>query len=421
MYVVNKGRPTALSKKVTIGFAILPAAAGSIVTFMFVFAALAGLLAVIRKRIPVELTKYDRIIIYPAIAFFIINALSTIRPDFNIHDLTSLVPSLLFLLPYFFIKQYRYVGNEDQFSLFVKAIPYGAFLLLPWMIYQGLYLDSRMVGGAGNAIPFGMICALMAPISLVGSLSKDRAHKLISVFGFIIFTIGLVLSQSRSMYLAVVPNVFIALGYLFYVSKRKLKVTLFSVAIILFSSLFALNSSTIAGRISQLINPLSSLLAGVEIKEESVGHRVALLRKGLCFAQNKIVSGYGISNRREVLTSEEIQAESYFSFCDKSHGVFYYSHFHNGFLTSFIDAGIFGLLATIFMLFAPLTLALVSPKDEIKPCRIVIALCLTSVYIMAGVTNLLFGHDLIDGMFLIFSSFLALSIRTKSNNKGIIF
>lgn len=407
---MKNNRLRAISKYYTIGLATLPAAAGSAVSFMFVFAAFAGIYDVLKKHISLKLNIHDRIIVYPAMAYFIVNALSIIRLDFQMSDILSLSQSLLFLLPFFVIKRYRYIGGENQFEIFRNAVPYGALLLLPWIFYEGFYLNMRMSGGAGNAIPFGMICALMAPICLINLVSKNRSYQLLSIIGFVIFSVALAFSQSRSMYIAFVPNILIALGYLVYTSKQKIRTVIIGILVLISISIFALNSTTVAERFKQLADPFTSVLSGTEIKDESVGHRYSLLKKGLCFAQNNPIIGYGISNRDEILTSTEIQESDVFDFCNKSQDVFYYSHFHNGFLTSFIDVGIFGLLSTLALLFAPIVLALFSPSDGRKILRISIALCLTSVYLMAGLTNLLFGHDLIDSMFLIFACFLALSI-----------
>lgn len=402
---------SSFNKKYTYAIAVLPAAAGSAVTFMFVFAALAGLWNIVQKGITLKLNKYDRIVVYPAFAFFIVNALSIIRFDFEFHDLASLVPSSLFLLLYFFIKRYRYVEQENYFVVFLNAAPFGAFLLLPWVVYEVFYLDMRMAGGAGNAIPFGMICALMIPICLMNLLSKSMFRKSVSMIGFAIFSFGLAFSLSRSMYIAAVPNILIAFGYLIYESREKLKVLIFAMLTLFVLVVLVLSSSTVTGRFLKLVDPFTSILVGTQVQDKSVDHRYGLLKKGVCFAENNILLGYGISNRREVLLSEEIQPSSYFAFCRKIHGVYQYSHFHNGFLTAFIDAGLIGLLVSLAVLFSPLVLAVFSPNDRIKSQRITVALCVTSVYTMAGFTNLLFGHDLIDAIFLIFSGYLALSIE----------
>lgn len=407
---MNLNQRSNIHKKVTIGFAILPAAAGSVITFMFVFVAIAGMIDILRKNISPQLNKYDRIVIYPTFAFFTVHALSIIRSDFKIEDLEALIPSLLFLTLYLVIKQYSTTGRAGHFTLFLKAVPFGAFLLLPWVIYEGIYMSARMEAGAGNAIPFAMICAMMIPICLINLSAERKIYQLVALVGFVIFALGLIYSQSRSMYVAVVPSILIALGYLLYVSQQKAKTILFSALFVLFGGLFALNSPTVVERLLSLTSSVASISTGTEIEDESVRHRVALLKKGVCFAQKKVIIGYGISNRDGILVSEDIQTESYFGFCNQNHGAFSYSHFHNGFLTAFIDAGIFGLLTTIAMLFAPLALAIVSPNDHIKPSRIAVALCLTSIYATAGLTNLLFGHDLIDAFFLTFTTFLALSV-----------
>lgn len=381
---------------------------------MYALVALAGIADIVRKRKLPPLTKFDRIIVYPALAFFLVNALSVLRPDFKIEDLAYLNHSLMFLLPYFVIRRYRYVSKENQFKVFVDAVPFGAILLLPWLIYQGVYLNQRLEGGAGNPIPFAMICTLMLPICIINLTSGSVLKRLLSLFGFAVFSAALVFSQTRSMYIAVIPNILVAAYYLYFHSRHRLKeVVIVALVCTSIATLF-IDRSAVILRFNLLSSSISSVLSGAPINDESIQQRVTLLRKGFCLAKERPLLGYGISNRREVLSAEQEPSAGWNGICDTLHGRFFFTHFHNGFVSAYIDAGIFGLLSTLALLFAPLTLSIVSPNDGIKRLRISIALCLTSVYVMAGMTNLLFGHDLIDVMFLIFSTFLALSIRPAS-------
>lgn len=412
--MTNSDRTAKISSYVTVALATLPAAAGSVVTFIYVAVALLGIASLAQRRFSGKLCLYDKIIIYPSLAFFLVNTFSLVRYDFQLKDLESIVPSLLFLLPFFVIKQFRFTTNENQFSIFLKTVPYGAFLLLPWILYEGLYLGQRMSAGAGNPIPLGMICALMLPICLMNMNSfANKKQFLIIAFGFIVFLSGLILSGSRSMYLAAIPNLIIAASYLVYRSKNKFNISAILLLLLFSIAVFAWNSTIVKERTTRLATSITSILNGSEFAEASTQYRYSMLKKGICYAQNSIIIGYGISNRREILTSDESIDNKYFSFCAQNQDVFYYSHFHNGFLTTFIDAGIFGLISTLVLLFAPITLAMLSPPGGLKSLRICVALCLTSVYFSAGLTNLLFGHDLIDAIFLIFASFLSLSISEK--------
>ncbi len=384
-------------------------------SFMYAIVALAGMADLVRKRKLPKLTKYDRIIVYPALAFFIVNALSVIRPDFKIADLAFLNHSLMFLLPYFVIRRYRYVSDANEFDVFVKAVPYGAILLLPWLLYQGVYLNQRLEGGAGNPIPFAMICTLMLPICIINLTSEALLKRLLSLFGFAVFAAALVFSQTRSMYIAVIPNILVAVYYLYCHSKHRLKEVVIAALICASLATLIIDKSAVLLRFNLLTNSISSIFTGDPIDGESVQMRVTLLRKGFCLAKERPLVGYGIANRREVLSAEQQPSSGWGGICDTIHSRFFFTHFHNGFVSAYIDAGVFGLLSTLALLFSPLALSIVSPNDGTKRLRISVALCLTSVYVMAGMTNLLFGHDLIDVIFLIFSTFLALSIKPSSD------
>ena len=71
------------------------------------------------------------------------------------------------------------------------------------------------------------------------------------------------------------------------------------------------------------------------------------------------------------------------------------------------------------LLFAPLALAVFSPRDDVYRLRLALALFLFSTYAIAGSVNTMFGQDLIDALFVTGCLVLALSVGTGSHSKTV--
>ena len=403
----------------TLGFAVLPAAAGSIVGFLFVFAALAGIRDICTKRIDLSLSPYDKLLVYPAITFFLVMMISIIRADFEPADVLSLLPALMFVCLYFVIKRYRYLGNQDSFRFFITAIPIGAF---PLLIVMGFEFDSiakgfRFAGGAGNPIPFAMIVTLMLGICIMNLAFHTWRGKLLVILAIAIFITALGTSLTRSMFLAFFPIMLISAVFLIIESKRKIVYAVSLIAIVTTCIIFTSQIGHIQSRAGTLKQAVVALQQGNELQTGSFNERIAIFQKGVCLAIQKPLLGHGIAKRRNVLNTITTASEATkIEFCSLESPAYPYTHFHNGFVTAFIDAGIFGFLASLWLLFAPIIFAVKSPNDGLKRMRIATALCLTTVYFFAGMTNILFGQDLIDAIFMIFCLFLALSVPNSNQN-----
>jgi O-antigen ligase len=89
------------------------------------------------------------------------------------------------------------------------------------------------------------------------------------------------------------------------------------------------------------------------------------------------------------------------------------SHFHNGFLNAWVEAGIFGMisLAAVFVVAASLAVrTLAAPSSAETRLGAIILVSLVITYLVNGLTGMLVGHDILDAMlmaFLVVGAYLA--------------
>ena len=185
---------------------------------------------------------------------------------------------------------------------------------------------------------------------------------------------------------------------------------------------FAAIACSFSGRMEQRVGMLVhdyQAVAENKVPDVSVAIRMGLWSGGLKAAEKRPIFGYGANNRSRVISRDPDQVPG--SRRPAEHlGRTTVSHFHNGFLTAMIDAGVFGVLATVMLLFAPLALAVFAPHDDIYRLRLAFALFLFFTYAIAGSVNIMFGQDLIDALFVTGCLVLALSVGTgpRPSDKG---
>ena len=135
--------------------------------------------------------------------------------------------------------------------------------------------------------------------------------------------------------------------------------------------------------------------------DHSVSTRLALYQAGFqAFLVNPIF-GYGIGNLFE--TQYQFLSETQHK----------YSHFHNIFLNHVIAGGLVGL-PFLFMLATSPLLILWQKRDIISINGIYLSFLIVIVIFGAGMSNVLFFHDLLAGFF----SVLILIAAIASNKQG---
>lgn len=373
----------------------LAAVGGSVVGVGLVISAIWALIYLALGRLPL---RYDTpILIFSSVLLFYvgINALFFLLhfgESFNsrLAEYSKFTPLLLFLAPLFLIQRFAIARCGDLLVALQRASAVGALLALPLALVQSFVFLERAEGGSGNAIPFALTCALLSMLSLPGLLERRLLWRMIGLFGFVAGYLCVFLSQTKG--LMPVPLVAALLFGLFFLRKHVNGATCIgAVVIVLVVAVIGFYASGSAQR----FNELSNLFAGdANIAwGQSYTERLGLWSKALDLVQSGFLDGHGVQNRRAL-----IKAAGYS-----------YSHFHNGFITATVDNGILGLVALLALLISPLAIALRAPRDTAYGPRLFMAFCLVSTYVVGGMTNFIFGHDIYDAMFLWISTVLIAS------------
>ncbi|MBO6917845.1 MAG: O-antigen ligase family protein [Rhizobiaceae bacterium] len=355
------------------------------------------------------LLKSDYWLVVPGILYLAAMWSSYIRSDFEINDLAGWAKPYIFISIAFILYNFRLVKNVDYFSMFIKFAGYSGYILIPWLLYEGVWLGQRMAGGSGNEIPFAMVCGILAPIALLGIIGADRRHQLIAIGGALLLSVGLVLSLTRGMYIAFTLNILIVMFYAMSVSTKRWRVLgIFAVVLVVLVGITA-TSETIRDRAGSLGVLVENLSAGELPADGSFFQRMQLYSRALCLIKEQPILGYGYGKRDEILAQGEksIMMEGEV-ICPQEHLLS--THFHNGFLTAVIDAGVFGLATAILLFLSPMIFVLQAPKDEKHKVRLAFASIFVVSYGIMGMFNILFGHDIIDSLFITGLIFLALSV-----------
>lgn len=394
--------------------AISPAIYGYITIVSVVLAAVGGLIDWVRRRSIVNIAKHDWILILPGFLYFIILTLSLIRSDFEVADLSYLDRPAIFLVLIFLIVHFR-VYQCDYFFIFIKYIPVGAVLLIPYFYYDVWYLQIRLEAGARNAIPLGIISLIFSQISLLNLLSDSKRQQIWGVFGFLIYSLAILYSQTRSVQIVFVPCFLFTVWTLRKHISSKVKFT-FAASIIIIAVLFSMSDNG-QKRFQLLTSSIYNIVAGEMISDVSVSLRLQLLKKGWCISQSELAFGYGLSNRRDLLNGPMQNAPEKLKTCYGAPHT-YFNHFHNGYLTALIDAGILGAITILFLIGSPIVFLIASSRNEYQTHRSVMAVSLVAAYGTESLVGQPFGGDLLDAFYVIICLLLALSVSPPFLNEN---
>ena len=126
--------------------------------------------------------------------------------------------------------------------------------------------------------------------------------------------------------------------------------------------------------------------------DSSLGRRAELWEIGLSAVRESPIVGHGPQATKALIKDgfEKVGVEAT------------YTHFHNGFLTAWVETGILGVLslAAVFVVAACLgvrTLATTATSAEAR-LGAVILIAVATTYVVSGLTGILVGHDILDAM-----------------------
>ncbi|AZO25094.1 O-antigen ligase family protein [Mesorhizobium sp. M1E.F.Ca.ET.045.02.1.1] len=372
-----------------------PPVLGSLVSFVFNGGALWSvfLLALRRRQFNIDRPMLAMTVaIYAYCGAMVLASIvnGTLGPDLRL--LLPLITLLFFPISYSTWSITEKATLARVAVLASTAACFGALLLA---IIQYYWIGTRAEGGAGNAIVFAAVTCLAVMMCLVGALSGiERRWKLLAVAA-LAGTAAILYSGSRIIWVAM-PSAAIVI---FLINRRRItSANLTRLALIAGAACLvvaAIGLPVIIDRADFLFSDLDALTTKND-HTTALGLRVAMWEIGATGFHDAPIFGYGISGSR-ALMKQGFRAQF-----GMDAG---YNHYHNGFLTAVVQAGLLGALAlaAIFVVAAwNAARTLRRSADPVERFGATMIIVTVITYLVAGLTGILVGHDILDATLMVF-------------------
>jgi len=386
--------------RINVIFSILcffcPPVLGSAVSFLFNGGGLWSVLLLALKR---RLLNVDRPMTAMTVAIYAYCAASVLASIVNnsiVRDAPHLAGLITFL---FFPVSYATWSITEKITLariVVLASAAACFGALLLAIVQYYWLGIRAEGGAGNAIVFATVACLSVMMCLAGALSNIEKNKALLACATLAGAVAILYSGSRIIWLAMlVAGIAVLL-----INRRKLNnrnaIRLLLIAGATGIVIAVVGLPIISERAAFLFSDWDALATKGD-HTTALGLRAALWQIGLGAFHDMPIFGHGIAASRELMK-------------DGFHNQFNmpsvgFSHFHNGFLTALVQAGLLGAitLAAVFVVAARnAAIVLRTSTDTIERFGATMIVVTVMTYLIGGLTGILVGHDILDSTLMVF-------------------
>lgn len=379
----------------------LPAVGGSAISVILYASFVWAILSLALGRFDYRMTRSDRMLAWTFTIFALaiaVTAFAGRHPAKAPHDLVWL---LGFLSPWVVIPRLRARSNGNYLTAYIAGAAVGAIAACAVAFLEMLIMKTRPEAGAGNAAVFAVmaLCLMGLGALNVGSGSPRRA--ILGLGAALGGSLAVLLSLTRGVMLIVPPVVLLAVAYApaawrSAFSRKAVLIGIGITGVVIFAA-----SHMLEVRADYTLQEIQQIDYG-ELTT-SVGLRLRMWSAALEAVANSPIWGYGVQNRMDVLMP--LMAKE---------GIVLFSHAHNGFLTFSLDGGIVVLAALIVMVCAPVAVALRAPRDAAYRLRLFMALTVTGAYVLCGMSQIMFKHDIMDSFFILFAIVLAASIPDEA-------
>jgi O-antigen ligase len=392
---VRQARSFVAAAPFLFGLIVMPL--GSAATALYFAMALIGLYLFAKRQLDFALTGAARFVSIVAILYFAIELLSPLLFPNAMMGWKRLGNSAHFLVFPIVAAVLIQTASNQALARFLNGLRFGAIagFLVAFVQVQFLGI-GRAYAGVGNAIPYGDIALLSAGMSLIGFGALNPRTKGLAIAAAIAGVGGCALSGTRGAFIAV-PFILMGLAVpLFSLQVKRIR----SMAVFAFASVACI--AVVSPFLIQQPRIQPYLLSagdieGVVAKDQSVRERLVMLEHGAAAFLERPILGYGIQNRvTEVIGRASAEGVTLPN----------YSHLHNEFVTQAVGKGLIGVFSFVIVLATPLLICKIAPPARRKPELLSVAIMLSGSYLAFGLTNMAFGHDLVNSFFLAVLAFM---------------
>ncbi|TIQ30788.1 MAG: O-antigen ligase family protein [Mesorhizobium sp.] len=310
-------------------------------------------------------------------------------------DLKYFLPLITFL---FFPISYSTWSITEKITLARIAVLASAAACcgaLAIAIVQYHWIGTRAEGGAGNAIVFATVTCLAVMMCLAGALSGIVKGWKPLAGAALAGVVAILLSGSRIIWIAlpIAASAVVLINRRRFAGANLMRLALIAGAACLLVA--AIGFPVIMDRADVLFSDWDALAAKGD-HSTAIGLRVAMWEIGVGAFREMPIFGHGISGSRVLMKQ---------GFHDQFGMTAGYNHYHDGFLTAAVQAGLLGALslAAIFVVAArnaAKTLRLSADPAERFGATMIIVTVIT--YLIGGLTGILVGQDLLDSTLMVF-------------------
>ena len=392
-----------LTKYFTLACFSTPPVLGSLFSFILSGGSLEGLYQVCRgatrlsrDRAMIQLT----VAIYLYCTAYLASLFLNPMPAGSLHYFW---PVLTFILFPFLYSRWSEGGRQTVARSVVLASMAGCFGAFALAAFQYHYLGIRAEGGAGNAIIFATVTCLAASVCLAGIFVLEKAFSAWLVAAFAAGTMAILYSGSRIIWLVLAINVIAIL--IVHRDRWWLRASFWMTACVALTiaGTVAVGTEVMPVRINALAHDWQQLSQQGQY-DSSLGRRIALWKAAVEIAEEKMLLGHGPQATKQLIRDH---------FPGTNGLELFYSHFHNGFITAWVEVGLLGMfaLAAIFVVAARIAVrTLAATDDPVGRLGASMLLVLVTTYVIGGLTGIIVGHDILDTVlmsFLVVGAFLS--------------
>jgi O-antigen ligase len=243
---------------------------------------------------------------------------------------------------------------------------------------------------AGNPGVLAVLASILLAINLLGfNRSADRTRWW-SALGAACSAYIILATGMRALWPALVAVPILARLILVKTAPRKpARFSKYAAGFLVLLFVGAFSFQLVSIRVGEAENDLRA--AEHQDYATSIGKRLLMWRAGYLLFLEEPIFGRGPGNSGNLMAAKTKEIS----------GVeLSYTHYHNAIITELVRSGIAGLAALAGLFIVPFSFCLRAKKDDAGTAGFYLLCCVQSAYLLSGLTGIMFGHDILDSVYI---------------------
>jgi O-antigen ligase len=372
---------------------------GSVVSAALGLAALLGVFQYLNDNYKITQSRPQRLIFAVILTWFLTEALFGLAHYGGASTWIEIIGNVPFLGFIIFVSGMELSDKTEIRRVIHAASPAAAFGTLAVAAAQIQFGLQRAEGLAGNAGPFAALCLILFACCLLTAAETAGRSRLLGIAGAVAAAVCVVLSGMRGLWpcLLVLPA---ALAVLYRDVLRLVPRRAALAAALMLLAVLVVTQGSIERRIQTLGADIETLRSG-RSEATSLSEHLLIWQAGWSLMREAPLAGHGLGQNRQLIAARTRQIGKV---------EIGFTHFHNAILNQGVQTGIVGIAALLAMFFTPLMLALRHSSRDTGRHGLAIITVTTIIYAFSGATGIMFGHDLMDAVWIAaisYGSFMA--------------